>query len=170
MSGIYKQKISFYNVSKSLTDSIEIFNITSKNGLVDISKSNFLIDAISEDSVSFTFNVDEILLNKDTINVSTSEGAFLITFYFLGVDSITSVEQKYNQTPIQFGLFQNYPNPFNPVTSIKFTIIEDGFVELKVYDILGKEVATLVDKEIQVGEYIFNFNARNLLVGCIFIA
>lgn len=168
MSGTYKQKIGFYNVSKSLTDAIEILSITSKNGLVDISKSNFLINAISEDSVGFTFNVDEILLNKDTINISTSEGDFLITFFILGNDSITAIEQKSIEAPTQFELFQNFPNPFNPVTSIKFTIIADGFAELKVYDILGKEVATLINKEIRAGSYTFNFNAQNLASGIYF--
>lgn len=168
MSGIYKQKISFYNVSKSLTDTIEIFSITSKNGLVDISKSNFLIDAISEDSVSLTFNVSEILLNKDTVNVSSSEGDFLITFYVLGEDSTTSVNQNFINTPIQYELFQNYPNPFNPNTKITYSIPYSSFVSLKVYNILGKEIATLVNEEKTVGKYEVNFNAKNLSSGVYF--
>lgn len=168
MSGIYKQKIGFYNVSKSLTDSIEIFSITSKYGLVDISKSNFLIEAISEDSVSLTFNVNEILLNKDTINVSSSEGDFLITFYILGEDSTTAVNQNSVYRPTQYKLSQNYPNPFNPVTKIEFTIVNDEFVELKVYDILGREVATLLNKEMRTGSYSIDFIAQNLTSGIYF--
>ena len=168
MSGTHKQIISFYNVSKSLSDSIEIFSITSKNGLVDISKSDFLIDAISEDSVSLTFDVNEILQNKDTIIVSTSEGDFLITFYILGEDSITAVNQILIDIPTHYELSQNYPNPFNPTTKIKFTIIDDDFADLKVYDILGSEVATLLNKEIPAGSYTINFNAQNLASGIYF--
>ena len=86
----------------------------------------------------------------------------------MGNDSITAIEQKSIEAPTQFELFQNFPNPFNPVTSIKFTIIADGFAELKVYDILGKEVATLINKEIRAGSYTFNFNAQNLASGIYF--
>jgi len=165
MSGNYEQKISFYNVSKSLTDSIEIFSITSKYGLVDISKSNLLIDAISEDSVILTFNMGEILLNKDTINVSSSEGDFLITFLILGYDSTTAIEQNSIITLNQFELYQNYPNPFNPSTTIKYELPVNGNVKLIIYDVLGGEIKTLVNGFKQKGRYEVQFNASGLPSG-----
>ncbi|HTP79452.1 MAG TPA: GLUG motif-containing protein [Bacteroidota bacterium] len=55
--------------------------------------------------------------------------------------------------PKVFTLSQNYPNPFNPVTSIQFTVPSDGYVSLKVFDILGREVATLVDADVKSGIY-----------------
>ena len=168
MSGIYKQKIGFYNVSKSLTDSIEIFSITSKNGLVDISKINFFIDAISEDSVSLTFNVNEILLNKDTINVLSSEGDYLITFYVLGEDSTTSINQNCINTPTQFELYQNFPNPFNPVTTIKYSVATTSKINLVVYDILGREIETLINDEKLPGNYRIQFDGSNLSSGVYF--
>ena len=66
---------------------------------------------------------------------------------------------------ISFTLSQNYPNPFNPNTTIKYSIKERGFVQLKVYDILGKEVTTLVNEEKQQGNYSVSFNGNNLPSG-----
>jgi hypothetical protein len=55
--------------------------------------------------------------------------------------------------PRVFTLSQNYPNPFNPTTTIEFTIPADGRVVLKVYDIIGREVATILDENRKAGEY-----------------
>jgi hypothetical protein len=64
--------------------------------------------------------------------------------------------------PSSFSLSQNYPNPFNPTTKIKFTISDFGFTTLKVYDVLGREVATLVNEEKQQGEYEIKFDALGI--------
>lgn len=64
-----------------------------------------------------------------------------------------------------YSLSQNYPNPFNPSTTISFTVKESGFVSLKVYDLLGKEVATLVSQELSNGKYNVDFDASNLASG-----
>jgi hypothetical protein len=55
--------------------------------------------------------------------------------------------------PEKFELMQNYPNPFNPKTTIKFNIKESGFTTLKVYNILGKEISTLVNSKLNAGTY-----------------
>jgi len=77
---------------------------------------------------------------------------------------ITDVEME-NEIPIEFALHQNYPNPFNPSTVIKFQVSSYQFVNLKIYDILGKEVATLVNEEKPAGRYKATFNASNLSSG-----
>lgn len=69
------------------------------------------------------------------------------------------------ETPNEFLLSQNYPNPFNPTTTIKFSIPETGLVTLKIYDILGKEVAALVNEKKSAGNYSVNFNAGHLASG-----
>ena len=64
-----------------------------------------------------------------------------------------------------FYLQQNYPNPFNPSTQIKFTIPAESHVTLKVYNLLGNEVATLVDEQKPQGNYDVKFNASSLSSG-----
>lgn len=77
---------------------------------------------------------------------------------------IKPVEKK-QSTPMQYSLAQNYPNPFNPVTRIAFSIPEDAFVQLKVYNILGQEVITLINEHKQQGEHEVFFEAKNLPSG-----
>ena len=72
------------------------------------------------------------------------------------------------RTPDRFALEQNYPNPFNPSTEIRFRVPLSGFVSLKVCDVLGREVATLVSEELQPGHYEKIFNANGLSSGVYF--
>jgi len=87
---------------------------------------------------------------------SSSTYTFSNVFSFV-VDFLTDVKSE-NDRPSEFYLGQNYPNPFNPITKIKFQIPEFGFVSLKVFDVLGNEVATLVNEERPAGIYEVEFN------------
>ena len=71
-------------------------------------------------------------------------------------------------SPIEFNLSQNYPNPFNPGTIIKYSVANKQIVKLKIYDLLGKEVATLVNEEKTAGNYSINFNGGGLASGIYF--
>jgi len=75
----------------------------------------------------------------------------------------TTVEEE--NIPESFQLFQNYPNPFNPTTTLSFVIGYSSFVSLKVYDVLGNEIATLVDEEKTAGKYEVSFNSTELPSG-----
>jgi uncharacterized delta-60 repeat protein len=87
----------------------------------------------------------------------------------VNASSISAIEELTNiESPRDFFLKQNYPNPFNPVTSIQYAISSTQFVTLKVYDLLGREIATLVDEEKPVGTYELNWNAINLPSGVYF--
>ncbi len=79
--------------------------------------------------------------------------------------NVSSAQDENLDKPISFELAQNYPNPFNPSTSIKYAINKRQFVTLKIYDILGNEVATLVNEEKEVGRYQAEFNAANWASG-----
>ena len=67
-----------------------------------------------------------------------------------------------------YELSQNYPNPFNPVTQINFSIPKQSVVTLRIYDVLGKEVATLVNENKPAGFYTVDFNASDLSSGAYF--
>ena len=99
-------------------------------------------------------------------------GTILLTT--TGGEPVTSVDKK-NETVESFQLFQNYPNPFNPSTKIKFTIpfVETEYIPslhttLKVYDVLGNEITTLVNEEKSAGSYEVEFNAAGLPSGIYF--
>jgi|GEM_PF-1563741 len=76
-----------------------------------------------------------------------------------------SINTRDSGTPVDYSLLQNYPNPFNPSTSISFSIAEQGFVTLKVYDVLGREAATLVNEELTAGNHNIIFNASGFSSG-----
>ncbi len=84
-------------------------------------------------------------------------------------DVIVSNEDiKSNEIPYKISLNQNYPNPFNPTTSISYSIQRNALVSLKVYDVTGRIVATLVEDVKPAGNYIVNFDAGNLASGVYF--
>lgn len=81
---------------------------------------------------------------------------------------LTSVELTDNTIPSNYKLEQNYPNPFNPTTSISFSMPQASFVTLKVYDVVGREVANLMSEQKDTGIYKFNFDASKLSSGIYF--
>jgi hypothetical protein len=90
-------------------------------------------------------------------------GSFLLSgVMMIGVKNINT------NTPDGFKLYQNYPNPFNPSTIIRFQIKDLRFVTLKVYDLLGKEITTLVNENLSAGNYEINFDGRELSSGMYF--
>ena len=82
---------------------------------------------------------------------------------------ITGVEEALQRNlPTQFVLMQNYPNPFNPTTTISFGLPKQAFVSLKIYDMLGREVATIISEELRAGNYSRQWNARGRASGVYF--
>lgn len=88
-------------------------------------------------------------------------GQFLVT-------SPTDVKKEISALPNSITLDQNYPNPFNPATTISYQISKGGNVSLKIFDVLGNEILTLVDKEQVAGRYTINFNGSKLSSGLYF--
>jgi CubicO group peptidase (beta-lactamase class C family) len=82
------------------------------------------------------------------------------------LNSTVGIEDlKDTDSPKKIGLNQNYPNPFNPSTTIEFSLPKSGYCELKVYNILGKEVSTLVSKKLNQGNHTYTFDGKNLASG-----
>ena len=114
-----------------------------------------------------------IVMQGDTIPGSTVNAAGMpvgvtAQYYHFSTEIIVvSVENDEGITN-SYQLEQNYPNPFNPYTTIKYSIPTQSFVQLKVYDVLGNEVETLVDEEKSIGSYTVSFNASNIPSGVYF--
>ncbi len=115
-------------------------------------------------SVSVMSDIDgnssfEIVAGSDASRVVLLSGGFEAGPVSVGVD---------RTAPKEFRLEQNYPNPFNPGTNIRFTIVEYGLVSLKVFDVLGREVAVLVNENLQPGHYEVKFIGTGVASGVYF--
>ena len=86
----------------------------------------------------------------------------------IATNTTVSIQQISNELPSEFSLEQNYPNPFNPMTNVKIQMPNSGFVKLAVFDITGKEVAVLINRELSTGTYKIYFDASNLATGVYF--
>jgi hypothetical protein len=105
----------------------------------------------------------------DNFNVyvtgSTSGVSYRVLKYNQGM---VSTGDPSSEMPLRYSLSQNYPNPFNPVTRIDFTIPEKGFVKLHVYNMLGREITTLVNEVLDAGAHSYEFNGSALPSGVYF--
>jgi hypothetical protein len=116
---------------------------------------------ISNSNNTIVSTVGESFIGKSSNTVNQNQLGF---WYAYQQTTVTDVEDE-EIIPIVFKLDQNYPNPFNPSTKIKFAVPERSNVLIKVYDILGSEVVTLVNEEMNAGRYEKNFNAAGLSSG-----
>ena len=105
------------------------------------------------------------LIVDDNFATGYSMGKIYSDEYVLGKTNVQQINFSGKEPVTSYNLFQNYPNPFNPNTTIKYEIPKDGLVTLKIYDILGAEVATLVNEERSAGRYEVNFDASSLASG-----
>ena len=118
--------------------------------------------------------------NPDTLNVISSDYYYRIKAVnqysyseyvysdMVNWNIITNISSDNNKIPSIYSLEQNYPNPFNPSTVISYQIPDKGFVSLKVYDVLGKEITMLVNEEESAGSYKVRFNGNGLPSGIYF--
>lgn len=134
--------ITNFNISNSV-DLIKMQSVESPLALEFFSNRNSSLkisDPISGELLSNMYNGDKLKLDNNN--------AF-------------GIQTEYSLGDISFQLYQNFPNPFNPATNIKFQIPEASKVSLKVFDILGREIATLVNAKHEPGEYNYQFSISN---------
>jgi hypothetical protein len=108
-------------------------------------------------------------VNSLTSDNSKPRNIYMGTGYgitkFLDTLTATSLNDNYNNLPLNYSLSQNYPNPFNATTVIKYTMPTAGFVTLKIYDMLGKEISTVINSHKYAGEHSITYTASDLASG-----
>jgi hypothetical protein len=149
--------VKIYNTKNYSVTINEVFNRDS-SFYVD---ENLPIIIASHDSVEATivFEPIEEGVFGDNINFRSVTDTLLIArqVFVEGTTHPVSAEEEINEA-YNYSLSQNYPNPFNPSTNIEFRISDFGFVSLKIYDILGNEIATIVNEELSPGKYDIEFD------------
>jgi hypothetical protein len=115
-----------------------------------IPKGDYYLRVNCQATGNFEFNINDCLYEEDPS---------------LHKDDIIEIILQGNSIPRVYALLQNYPNPFNPITTINYQIPENGLVILRIYDILGNEVRTLVNENKVAGRYEVNFDASSLASG-----
>ncbi len=138
---------------------------------ITISDSRFSILNVDLSTAPFSstkallgFHPDSIKNYSAILSVYTNGGTKEIVIKGIGSDNPVNVDDK-SYLPLAFSLEQNYPNPFNPSTIIKFQLPTNSSTRLIVYDLLGREVATLVNEQKPAGNYEAEWNASNLPSG-----
>ena len=111
-------------------------------------------------------STENVPIGGDTLYLYTQKG--LSVFDTIRVHGLTVDVNEVPNTPASYYLSQNYPNPFNPSTKINYSIAAAGIVTIKIYNILGREISTLVNEEKSAGKYEVNFNASALASGVYF--
>ena len=153
----YMKKINLYHPSMDAFI-VGNFGVTELSTNQNFTRSGWWYDYFSGDSINVTNLSESITLAPGdfriytTVKLPTPEAGILL-----------DVEQIDEQVPVEFTLEQNYPNPFNPNTVIRYSIVSPSLVSLKIFDILGREVKTLVNKEQVNGVYEVNWNGDDEL-------
>ena len=149
-------------VASLLDENGEVVNAT----ISDLDGS-FVMDGLSSGSYQLSSSVvDYTSSDVSNVTVETANN-YVNVDLVLTADGVTSVETSKNIVT-NYALSQNYPNPFNPSTSISYQLPTNGLVTIKVYNVIGKEIATLVNEFQQSGNYSKEFNANGLTSGVYF--
>ena len=126
----------------------------------------FKQEAVSLEKISSQSSKDAVFyFDVETASPIEEEGTIIFNVQNTNGKSLQKSFKVQAVLPDKFELFQNFPNPFNPATTIKYSIAEEGFVNLTVFNILGEKVATLVSKNMKPGRYTVDFDANNLSTG-----
>lgn len=111
---------------------------------------------------SFTANLNA---GDNSIQMELSWGWMYVDYLAVPLTLFTTGVEKITALPVQFALEQNYPNPFNPATTIRYSLAENSVVTIKIYDVIGRVVATVVREQQPAGTYAVHFNAGALSSG-----
>ncbi|MBK7105998.1 MAG: T9SS type A sorting domain-containing protein [Ignavibacteriae bacterium] len=141
-------------------------NFVNENGIGRFGEFNIPLTSNSSHTITPNWNNvtnTDLKILVDEGNDGTVDDTLSLT------NKLTGIENKQGSLlPTEYKLEQNYPNPFNPTTTISYQIPINKHVTIKVYDVLGREIATLIDEYKQAGIYKLEFNASQLVSGVYF--
>jgi len=151
----------------------------------DGNKLTVVVLNVKSQPQSMNFDIQDFNIDSGTvIRTSETESGYIVSTSYDGKSAfnfparsittlsfsgalITSVDNK-SIMPVEYSLLQNYPNPFNPSTTIGYSLAKESFVQLKIYDVLGREIKTLIDEKESVGTYNVHFDAKGINSGIYF--
>jgi hypothetical protein len=179
ISQLYKSFKGYYAFKPVGGDVIEISILLTDNSGTSVAGGILQISNASDSYIPFAFPIVPLpgggepaycaisisIAGSASGEVHTSSQMF-IDHLELSLDNVSAVDDNFNK--LNFALNQNYPNPFNPSTVISYQVPVTSLVSLKVYDVIGNEVADLVNKVQPAGKYEITFNAADLPSGIYF--
>jgi hypothetical protein len=154
--------IDFYDKSKVVA--VNSFPISQE--ISSYTQFHVIISYLTSDTPD-SCNINITISNKASQEGSANPGTYFL-LDDLAFSDVNDVPVKQQTASRSYLLQQNYPNPFNPTTNIEFQIAKTSFVTLKVFDLLGRDIATLVNEQLTPGTYQRIFNGRDLPSGIYF--
>ena len=153
----------YYSTTALAAAGSNVFAGTYGGGLYLSTNQGALWTKVMEGMTNET-DIADLYVYKDTIYAATPTNVYKRPLS----EMVTAVQQKGPNVPATFSLLQNYPNPFNPTTVISYQLPVTGQVTLEVYDMLGREIATLVNDRENAGSYSVKFDGSKLASGVYF--
>ena len=150
------------NVEPDIKDYIIFRNDSSNASLKSMNPCDTTTETMYTDTHPLAGKTDNYLIRAEDIHGNVSNASNLVSI------AVTNVKSPSTEIPGDYELGQNFPNPFNPTTTIKYQLPENGLVRLEVFDILGREVSTLVSGRQGAGYYNVTFNGSNVPSGVYF--
>jgi Secretion system C-terminal sorting domain len=169
-SGIYKSTNNGTSWSQTSLNNVDVYSLAVNGNNVFAGTIDYGVYVSTDNGTSWTQRIEGL----STSNTIVFDLCLLSNYIFAGIGyggnmgvyrrslgEVTSIQTVSNELPNKFSLLQNYPNPFNPNTQIRFIIPNPSFVKLVVYDIMGREVTSLVNEQLNTGVYEIDWNASN---------
>ena len=158
---------NFTNSTQTSFVGLSAGNVSFSGGIQN-GKTYYACDLYNDSVYQVIFSGGNATLPITLSPYGTSVIILADTIYTLALPVITDVKEHTSPFPKSYALFQNYPNPFNPATTISFNLLKNEHVSLRVYNLLGEEVSTLVNTSLRAGSHNVVWNAGNLPSGVYF--
>ena len=149
--------------SFSLTGQLAILNLCTTSDSTCLLAYQEMLSAISDNGYSSITGTWQVIASDSELERSADNGPFTLT---IDASSVSTEEQ--NHLPSEFRLYGNYPNPFNPITTIQYELPQRSDVQITIYDLIGREVTTLVSEIQDAGYKLVKWDATNVSSGMYF--